>query len=121
WKNDKAKDMLQLMQRDNGIPISSSIKGLAVLLNRLDARLNPYVGIFLNIFMLWDFKQVYALQKWQSSQSKGILEALDMLTTVEVIGSFSTLHFNHPEWTFPEMVSEWPTLEAQGLSHPLIK
>jgi len=121
WKNQKAIEMLLRMQRQNGLPISVSIQRLATLLNRLDARLNAFMGLFLNAFLLWDFKQVHALQDWQSSQSQGILEALEMLTSVEAIGSFAVLKFNHPEWAFPLLVSHSPTFEAKGISHPLIK
>src|SRR5690606_40229025 len=83
-------------------------------------RLNVAVGIVLNMFLLWDFRQVYALQRWQNLQSKGILEAMDMLSLVETIGSLATLQFNHPDWIIPEIAIDFPVLEAKNIKHPLI-
>jgi hypothetical protein len=120
WKNNLAKEMLHAVQSIAGMPVYSSIKRLSVLLNRLDARLNIFVGAIPNIFLLWDFRHVYALQEWQKNESKGIVEALDLLTTVEAIGSLATLKFNHPDWTIPEIATDFPTIEVKNIKHPLI-
>ncbi len=120
WQNNLAKRMLNAVQSLAGMPVYSSIKRLSVLLNRLDARLNMFVGAILNILLLWDFRQVYALQEWQKNESKGIVEALDLLTTVEVVGSLATLKFNHPDWTFPKIATGFPTIEVRNIHHPLI-
>lgn len=120
WESEKAKELQNHVKRIAGHPVSQSIERLATLLNRLDARLNIIVGVVLNIFLLWDFKQVYALQAWQKTQSKGLLEAMDMLSTVEAIGSMTTLAYNHSDWIVPEITSESPVLETTKIKHPLI-
>lgn len=120
WESKQAQEMQKHVEEVSGMPVSKSIERLAVLLNRLDARLNMAVGIVLNMFLLWDFRQVYALQNWQSTQSKGILEAMDMLSLVETVGSLATLQFNHPDWTIPEIATESPVLEVKNVKHPLI-
>ena len=120
WENPLAKEMLNEVQSIADKPVNSSIKRLSVLLNRLDARLNMFVGAILNVFLLWDFRQVYALQEWQKRESKGIVEVLDLLATVEAIGSLATLKFNHPDWTTPEITTDFPTVEVKNIKHPLI-
>jgi DNA mismatch repair ATPase MutS len=120
WESKQAKEMQKHVEEVSGMPVSKSIERLAVLLNRLDARLNIAVGIVLNMFLLWDFRQVYALQNWQNMQSKGILEAMDMLSLVEAVGSLAALKFNHPDWTIPEIASDFPTVEVKNIKHPLI-
>lgn len=120
WKSKKAYEFQKKIEAIAGMPVSKSIERLSVLLDRLDVRLNIVVGVLLNIFLLWDFRQVYALQKWQLYHSKGILEALDMLTLVEVVGSLATLRFNNHTWTVPQIVNEYPTLNAKNIKHPLI-
>lgn len=120
WKSKQAQENHKRVEEISGMPVSKSIERLAVLLNRLDARLNVAVGIVLNMFLLWDFRQVYALQRWQNLQSKGILEAMDMLSLVETIGSLATLQFNHPDWIIPEIAIDFPVLEAKNIKHPLI-
>lgn len=120
WESKQAQENHKRVEEISGMPVSKSIERLAVLLNRLDARLNVAVGIVLNMFLLWDFRQVYALQKWQNLQSKGILEAMDMLSLVETVGSLATLQFNHPDWIMPEIAIDFPVLEAKNIKHPLI-
>lgn len=120
WTNEKAQEMQKHVEEISGMPVSKSIKRLSVLLNRLDARLNLIVGAVLNMFLLWDFRQVYALKDWQNLESKGILEAMDMLSTVEAIGSLATLQFNHSEWVVPVIVDGFPVVEVENIEHPLI-
>ena len=120
WKSEKAKQLQLEVSSLAKMPVSQSIERLATLLNRLDARLNILVGAFLNMFLLWDFRQIYALQVWQRTQSKGLLEAMDMLSTVEAIGSIATLAYNHSDWVLPEITIEYPVLETTNVEHPLI-
>lgn len=120
WESKQAKEMQKQVEEVSEMPVSKSIERLAVLLNRLDARLNIAVGIVLNMFLLWDFRQVYALKNWQKLQSKGILEAMDMLSLLEAVGSLATLKFNHPDWAIPEIASVFPIVEVKNIKHPLI-
>lgn len=120
WSSIQAKDLKYQVQEASGEPVSNSIEKLSTLLNRLDARLNILVGAVLNMFSLWDFRQIYALQKWQKDQSTGILEALHMLSMVEAVGSLGQLKNNHEKWIFPTITNNAPTLEVTDIEHPLI-
>lgn len=120
WESSEARELQRQIAEVAGMPVSLAIERLSVLLNRLDARLNMAVGTVLNLFLLWDLRQVYALKKWQTLQSKGILEAMDMLSTVEAVGSLATLKFNHADWIMPEIVAGYPVLELKDAKHPLI-
>lgn len=121
WRSRLATDALEKMESLSNEPISSSIKNLSGILNRLDARLNMFVGAFLNITQLWDLKHITALEKWRQTESAGIPEAFDFLSELESIGSFATLSFNNPHWAFPTIKDDsLHVVDVRGVAHPFI-
>ncbi len=121
WKSTLAKSLLNNIQAETNNPVSLSIKNLSKICERLDVRLNVFVGTALNVFLLWDLKQVFALEEWRKTQSSGISEAFDLLSEFEAIGSMATLHFNRPDWVFPRINSDQThVFEASQLAHPFI-
>jgi len=121
WKSELAKSLLSNIEAETNSPVSQSIKNLSKICERLDVRLNVFVGTALNVFLLWDLKQVFALEEWRKTQSLGIPEAFDLLSEFEAIGSMATLHFNRPDWVFPRINSaQTHVFEASQLAHPFI-
>jgi len=121
WKSQLAISLLNNIQEQTHNPVSRSIKSLSSLIGRMDLRLNMFVGLILNTFLLWDLKQVFALEEWRKTQSLGISEAFDLLSEFEAIGSLATLNFNRPAWIFP-IINEHQKhfLECTKLGHPFI-
>ncbi len=97
------------------------IKKLNEILNRFDLRLNVFVFIFLNSFLLWDVWQMRSLNKWKQINKKAVPHWFDAIATFETLNSIATLHFNQPEWCLPQLSSEYFLFEAKELGHPLIK
>ncbi|WP_432710291.1 MutS-related protein [Pedobacter sp.] len=100
-------------------PVSAEIRELAAIIQAFDARLNMLVGMFLNLFFLWDLKCCIRLDKWYKGSSDHILHGLDRISLFEELISFATLHYNEPEWTFPVITDSY-CLKAIALGHPLI-
>ena len=44
----------------------------------------------------------------------------DVLGELEALSSLSTLHFNHPDWCFPELKKEHFSISGTEVGHPLI-
>jgi len=121
WRSRMATDALEKVESRSKEPISSSIKNLSGILNRLDARLNMFVGALLNITQLWDLKHIAALEKWRQTESGGIPEAFDFLSEFESIGSLATLSFNNPHWAFPTVKDDgMHVIHVRGIAHPFI-
>lgn len=100
---------------------SANIKQLAVLINRFDYHSNLIVGTFLNVFFLWDIRQMIAIENWKRSNQQYFEEAFDALAEVEALLSLSSLPINYPQWTFPQIVdTENYTLTGKQIAHPLI-
>lgn len=99
---------------------SESIRHLKKILQRLDVRLNVFVFIILNTFLLWDVRQVNSLNKWKAWNGHSVPDWFDILANIEVVNSLATLTYNHPNWVFPIISDRHCTLEGEQIGHPLI-
>ena len=101
-----------------GLPASAHIRRLAYIIRQLNVRFN-FFAIFLNIISLWDLRWVYQLEKWKARLHDQLPVWFETLSEFEALASLGNLHFNNPDWTFPEL-RESGSLEAAALGHPLI-
>lgn len=100
---------------------SANIKQLSVLINRFDYHSNLIVGVFLNVFLLWDIRQIIAIENWKRSNQQYFEEAFDALAEVEALLSLSSLPINYLQWSFPQIVdTDNYTLTGKQIAHPLI-
>ena len=123
WKSASLQEMAnELKQGNHAEPISKAFKKLATLINNLDARNNVFVGLFLNLFLLWDFKQVLAIIDWKNKYEQEILNSFDTLAKVEAVNSLAIWRRNHPTYIYPVILNlpNEDKIEAQGVFHPLI-
>jgi hypothetical protein len=99
---------------------SGSILQLKKILERLDYRYNPLVHVPLNIFLLWDLQQLFALEKWKSGKATTVAQWFHVLAEMESLVTLATICFNHPQWSFPQLSSEHGVFMAKEMGHPLI-
>ena len=87
-------------------------------MNYLDTRLNIIIGVALNITFMFDHHIIRLLENWRTTNQE-MLDSFFMVPAFfDSVISFSTLHFNHPAFCWPEIQDEG--LEARELGHPLI-
>jgi hypothetical protein len=104
---------------DNGT--SAKIKQLSELINKLNYHLNIIVGFVLNLFFLWDIRQVIAIENWKRDNSANLEAAFDVIAGFEAILSLASLQVNYPNWAVPQIADgEGYTLTATNAAHPLI-
>ncbi len=113
-------DYLKKITHDEHQEASAKIKQLSLILTKLDYRLNIFVSIFLNAFLLWDLHIVWAMEKWKD-QNKGELEQWFLrIGMIDALNSLANYSFNNPGYTFPK-VSEKPfELNGEALGHPML-
>ncbi|RVU00250.1 DNA mismatch repair protein MutS [Mucilaginibacter limnophilus] len=100
---------------------SAQIKELSRLVNNFNARLNMLVGTVLNLFFLWDLKQIIAIEDWKRSNRQNLEDAFEVIAGLEALISIAGLHINYPEWTIPHIADgDGYTFTATQIAHPLI-
>jgi hypothetical protein len=120
---DFQSELLQKLKHSYSIQkgkASEELKQLEKILARMDYRLNPVIFIPLTILVQWDLQQVIELEKWKKRNQQNISAWFDTLGEVEAISSLSNLHFNHPDWCFPELRKEHFSINGIEIGHPLI-
>ncbi|WP_316841490.1 MutS-related protein [Pedobacter gandavensis] len=117
WNSAYIKNLFT--EKEDGLAVSAQIKQLAKIIEAFDARLNVILSTFLNLFFLWDLKCCMYLNKWHSQYATPVMAGLARVTAFEELISFSTVAYNQPEWTYPELQDNF-SLSASALGHPLI-
>ncbi len=102
-------------------PASVQIKKLKGILNRFDLRLNVFLFIFLNSFLLWDVRNMLALSSWRKENSIAAKDWFNTAGIFEVIISLATLRFNKPGWAQPALQPQYFSIRATAIGHPLIR
>ena len=101
------------------MPIKS-LADLSSLINKLDYRLNLLVAIAGNGFILWDLQIVSQLDKWKQKNHGKIDSIFQYIGVLETVSSLATWAYNHPQYDYPTIHSEYLQIEAIGMEHPLI-
>lgn len=102
------------------ISASVSINRLSKISAAFDYRLNLLVGIFLNIFFLWDILQCIRLNNWKKKYGVRVNELFDCIAETDELSSFSGFAFSHPDAVFPEISEQNFELVATNAKHPLL-
>jgi hypothetical protein len=99
---------------------AGEIKKLKMILDRFDLRLSIVGLLFFNSFLLWDTRQMIALNDWRKKNKQQLHKWFDLVAEMEVLNSLASIHFNQPLWCFPQFGDVHFTLEGKQIGHPLI-
>ncbi len=118
WQSAYSNNLVKVLKDGN---MSAKIKELSSLINKLNYHLNIIVGFILNLFLLWDIRQIIAIENWKRENQETLEAAFDVIGEFEALISLSSLAINYPDWCFPEIAAGTGyTLTAKNLAHPLI-
>ncbi|MCH3963869.1 MAG: DNA mismatch repair protein [Clostridium sp.] len=95
------------------------IRELVRIANNISERRNM-AYIFLNIFFLWDYQCMFALEKWKIN-SGHVQEWIDIVGEFEMLCSLALINSDHPNWVIPEIISDQLEIKAESMAHPLIR
>jgi DNA mismatch repair ATPase MutS len=121
WKSAYLSNIAANIKRGESDGISERIQQLSKLINKLNYRLNMVMKFILNMFLLWDIRQVIAIENWKKDNQQSFETAFDVLAEFEAIVSLASLRINYPDWCIPQIAEgDGYTLIAKELGHPLI-
>jgi DNA mismatch repair ATPase MutS len=118
--NSALLNRLQTEAKGQSSLAAKEIKELKSILDRFDLRLNIAGLLFFNSFLLWDVRQMMALNAWRKRNRDQLSRWFEMIAEVEVLNSLATVHFNQPEWAFPKFSENHFTINGTSIGHPLI-
>lgn len=95
---------------------SVAIKKLERIKESIDARNNIFVGVVLNLILLWDFQNHRRLYIWHDEWLKSFFEWKKLVHEIEAYLSLSIYVHNHPDFVFPEFV-DGGVFEFQDIRH----
>ena len=97
------------------LPASAAIRQFRGILKRFDYRLNLVVSFFLNTFLLWDLRQLLALNDWKKKNREHLASWFSAVAETEVIISLASLVKNQPHWHFPKINDLYFNLQMQDM------
>jgi MutS domain V len=111
---------LQSGLKTNGMFPSRAIARLGRLVEYLESRRNPVVGV-LNSFVFWSLQVAFAIEAWRKKFGPSIRGWLDAVGEMEALCSLAGYAYEHPDDVFPEFTSpEQGLFQGEGLAHPLL-
>ncbi len=103
-----------------GVSASISVKKLRRLIQAFDSRMNIAVILPLNGFLLWDYQNIYRLEKWKAENKNLFPTWLDMLGQVDAYISLGNFAFNNEGFVYPEISEDKALFSASDMGHPLL-
>ncbi len=120
WKSSLGKDLSADLKDNTNGNLSAEIKRFSLLINHLTFG-QTGAGAIMNAVMLWNIRQVFAIEEWKKANHDNLQQAFDVIASFEALVSLSSLKTNYPEWCFADIEeSEAYTLMANDIGHPLI-
>jgi hypothetical protein len=104
-----------------GAPPSLRFARLHHLMEQLDSRDHAAVRV-LEPFLLWTMHVAFGIEDWRRLSGPAVRRWLTATGEIEALCSLASHAFEHPEDPFPEFIAagDVPTLDADGIAHPLI-
>jgi DNA mismatch repair ATPase MutS len=120
WKSAMCRQITEDLKGEGEKKLSEQIKRFSLLISHLTFGLTA-VGAILNAVMVWNIRQLFAIEDWKKENHENLQYAFDVLASFEALISLSSLNTNYPEWCFAEInEQENYTLKGRGIGHPLI-
>ncbi len=117
---DARLQALQARLSAEGISADQQMRRLARLMPLITIRRSMFFFL-IDWLTLWDFHVLWLLERWQSNAGRSARAWLEALGEIEALAALATLAYDHPDWTFPELVEDRSiVLEAAHLGHPLL-
>ena len=120
WQSNYLQKLVKSCSASDHQKAHLQIAALAKILQQFDYRLNMIVGTTLNILLLWDLRCTKNLADWHQNAAANVTDSFEVIAAFEALISLGTLHYNHPNWPFPQ-ISDQFKIEATALGHPLIR
>jgi MutS domain V len=118
-KQDLKSEKLKVQIKSDEVTASGRLGRLGVLFSQLDSASNVLAVIVMNGLCLYHFHILDALARWKKKNAQNIEVWLDVIAEFEALGSFANMHYNNPDFAFPEINEEYK-VQFTNVAHPLL-
>lgn len=119
FSSELLKQKQQQIQQE-GKQASIIFKELSKALDALDHRNNFISAIFGNGYFLSDIKSSFQIEQWIKEHTNKVADWFEVVSFFDAYNTLGNFAFNHPDFVFPEIVSNSSVIKAEGLGHPLL-
>jgi hypothetical protein len=100
-------------------PPSQRIAQLGNLIEVLNSRRNQ-LFMPLAYLLLWGTQCAYAFEKWRAASGQAVASWLRVVGEFEALSSLASYSYENPGDPFPEIATDGPCYDGEGLAHPLL-
>ncbi len=105
---------------DNNAAVSSQINRFLTLYQQKEFSNNLIIKVIGNALFLYDLFTSYRLEQWIDQHKNQVAEWFALADYFEAYANLGGFAFNHPDYTFPNLVNTGVTVDAKQFGHPLI-
>lgn len=99
----------------------TAFERLSTIVRYFDQRLNIFVGLGLNLLVLYDVHCLFALEGWKAKNQQFLAKWLNSVAELDALMSLAAFQYNNKELEFPTIVeADNLYINAKDLGHPLI-
>lgn len=98
----------------------NAIKELDIISERINLKHNGLLYLLLNIFTLWDYRSVFALEDWKSKYGSDVANWIYSIGKIQSLSSLSVLLQIEENISFP-IIENTPSVISKDCGHPLIE
>jgi hypothetical protein len=89
---------------------SAQLRKITWLVTGISLRVNPVLGLFLNLVVPWDFFFAERIDRCKARFTTLFPEWVNAWSELEALVSLANFAYLHPEYVFPEIIMQLPTL-----------
>jgi hypothetical protein len=107
--------------KEGNLRPSRQLRKIQIATAGVGLRMNPVVGLLINLVLPWDFIFAYLAAVYRKEVSQALPVWLQSLSTLEALISLANFAHLNPDYTFPKIdPGAQPVLQVKRLGHPLI-
>ena len=104
---------------------SKLLKKITWLTTAVGLRMNPMLGLALNLVVPWDMFFAFLTDRYQTRCAQQFPQWVNTWSKLEALVSLANFAYLHPDYIFPEISADepgktQPLFQATALGHPLI-
>lgn len=97
-----------------------SIEKLDIISQMINIKHSGVLYLILNIFFLWDYRAVFALEKWKNNHGHHVPLWINSIGEFEALSSLSVLNLVEENISFP-IIEDGLNIQAKSCGHPLLE